>query len=171
MSSPAIIPEMRVHCDDSQAEQNTASFPASANPLQCGGPDGSAATTRNCGACSELRGRLRSASNIHRLNPADKAEICCHADLSAVIGCSGGRRAGFFLKKISRPQSSPSAFADLAGDIKLGNLRLSKKTNIQKLRPLPDELLLAGSKLNGGGSEWELTETRVNSPWSSKAVS
>jgi hypothetical protein len=84
MSSPAIIPEMRVHCDDSQAEQNTASFPASANPVQCGGP-GSPATTRNCGACSELRGRLRSASNIHRLNPADKAEICCHADLSVLL--------------------------------------------------------------------------------------
>jgi hypothetical protein len=75
MSSPAIIPEMREHCDDSQAEQNAASFPASANPVQCGGPDGSAATTRNCGACSELRGRLRSASNIHRPNPADKSEI------------------------------------------------------------------------------------------------
>src|SRR5262249_11497894 len=75
MSSPAIIPEMRVHCDDSQAEQNTASLPASANPVQCGGPDGSPATTRNCGACSELRGRLRSASNIHRLNPVDKAEM------------------------------------------------------------------------------------------------
>jgi hypothetical protein len=129
MSSPAIIPEMRVHCDDSQAEQNTASFPASANPVQCGGPDGSAATTRNCGACSEFRGRLRSASNIHRPNPADKAEICCHADLSVVIGRPG--------KASSRPEenlfgrlSSPSAFANLTGDIKLGNLRLSKKTNV-----------------------------------------
>ena len=65
MSSPATTPEMRVHCDDSQAEQNTASFPASANPAQCGGTDGSAATTRNCGVCSELRDRSRSDFNIH----------------------------------------------------------------------------------------------------------
>lgn len=88
MSSPAIIPEMRVHCDDSQAEQNTASFPASANPLQCGGPD-SAATTRSCGACSELRGRLRSASNIHSPNPADKSEIF---SCPLVVGIDGRPR-------------------------------------------------------------------------------
>ena len=77
MSSPPIIPEMRVHCDDSQAEQNTASFPASANPLQCGVLDGSAATSRNCGACSELRGRLRSASSIQRLEPISHNLLRC----------------------------------------------------------------------------------------------
>src|SRR5262249_19606391 len=88
MSSPAIIPEMRVHCDDSQAEQNVASFPASANPVQCDGLDGSAPTTRKCGACSELRGRFRSASNIHRPNPADKSEIC---PCCLVIGIEEGR--------------------------------------------------------------------------------
>jgi hypothetical protein len=80
---------MRVHCDDSQAEQNTASLPASANPVQCGGPDGSPATTRNCGACSELRGRLRSASNIHRPNPADKSEIF---SCPLVVGIDGRPR-------------------------------------------------------------------------------
>src|SRR5712691_11881579 len=70
MSSPATIPEISSHCDESQAEQNTASSPASANPVQCGGPDGSPATTRNCGVGSEVLGRLRSASSIQRLNLA-----------------------------------------------------------------------------------------------------
>lgn len=144
MSSPAIIPEMRVHCDDSQAEQNIASFPASANPVQCGGP-GSPATTRNCGACSELRGRLRSASNIHRLNPADKAEICCHADLSVVIGRPGRASSRLFPEEnLPGRLSSPSAFADLAGDIKLGNLRLSKKDEYSEAPATARRIAISG---------------------------
>jgi hypothetical protein len=68
ISSPATIPEICAHCDDSQAEQNSASFPASAKPAQCGGPAVSPAASRNWDACSELRSRLLSASSIQRLN-------------------------------------------------------------------------------------------------------
>jgi hypothetical protein len=66
ISSPATAPEMRLHCIESQAEQNFASFSASANPFQCCRAAVSPATTRNCGAGSEMRDRLRSGSNIER---------------------------------------------------------------------------------------------------------
>src|SRR5512132_1368190 len=94
MISAAAIPEMRVYCDDSQAEQNTASLPASASSAQCGCPD-SVATTRNCGARSELRAWGRSDSNI--LSPpqhADKSEIYpqCRLVRSARIGRAGFRK-------------------------------------------------------------------------------
>ena len=75
MSSPPVAPEMRLHCIESQAEQNDASFPASASPFQCCSAVGSAATARNCGACSELLAGLRSGSNMQRPNePIDQRD-------------------------------------------------------------------------------------------------
>jgi hypothetical protein len=73
MSSPPVAPEMRLHCIESQAEQNDASFPASASPFQCCSAVGSAATARNC-ACSELLA-IRSGSNMQRPNePIDQRD-------------------------------------------------------------------------------------------------
>ena len=130
MSSPAIIPEMRVHCDDSQAEQNTASFPASANPVQCGGarwfsqqPRATAVPARSFAV------GFGPPQTFIASQPADKSEICPMPLVRVISGALAGVEPQHFLDHnvfarrlveiclLWQRLPSPSAFADLAKQI------------------------------------------------------